>query len=117
MKLNENIKILRTKHGFTQEELGKRLSVSKQTVQRYESGEIPNIPYEKIEILSKIFGCSPAFLMGWEVEHNIQKSDNITLSDLEKDIIKKFRTLSDGERAMFLRSIGLEEKRNIEKMA
>ena len=54
--------------------------------------------------------------MGWDESVNAN-SDSFKLSDLEKDIIRKFRTLNDGERAMFLRSIGVEEKREMEKMA
>lgn len=32
MKLNENIRLLRTEKGMTLEEIGKKLSVSRQTV-------------------------------------------------------------------------------------
>lgn len=97
MKLNENIKRLRTELGFTQEEIGKRISVSKQTVQRYESGEIPNIPYGKIEILAKIFGCSCAYLMGWEDEENRIANKN-SQGAQEARIIKLYSQLTFGHK-------------------
>ncbi len=81
MKLNENLKYLRNEKKMTLEEVGKKISVSKQTIQRYESGQIPNVPYDKIVLLAKIFDVSPAYLMGWE--------DNLTSdnADLIPDIL------------------------------
>jgi len=97
MRLNENIKRLRTECGLTQEEVGKQISVSKQTVQRYESGEIPNVPYDKIEMLAKIFGCSRAYLMGWEDEKKRNPSDN-SQGTQEAKIIKMYSQLTFGHK-------------------
>lgn len=47
------IKENRKKLGLTQEELGKKLGVSKRTIINYEKGEI--IPDTKLDILSSIF--------------------------------------------------------------
>lgn len=93
MKLNENIKIMRIKKGMTLEELGKRISVSKQTVQRYESGQIPNIPYDKIELLAKVFGCSRSYLMGWEDNLNKENSDLIPDILSDDDLINHIKKL------------------------
>ncbi|MCD7724265.1 MAG: helix-turn-helix domain-containing protein [Clostridiales bacterium] len=99
MKLNENIKRLRKENGFTQEEIGNRISVSKQTVQRYESGEIPNVPYEKIELLAKIFGCSRASLMGWEDESEKEYfRREISIGAEEAKIIKTYSQLTHGHK-------------------
>lgn len=46
--------------GITLEEVGKLIGVSKQTVQRYETGEISNIPYGRLILLSKALHCSPS---------------------------------------------------------
>ncbi len=97
MKLNENIKRLRLEKGLTQEEVGKKLSVSKQTVQRYESGDIPNVPYDKIEILAKIFGCSRAYLMGWE-EEKTRSPDENSQGTQEAKIIKMYSQLTFGHK-------------------
>jgi Predicted transcriptional regulators len=97
LKLNENIKRLRTENGFTQEEIGKKLSVSKQTIQRYESGEIPNVPYDKIEILAKVFGCSRAYLMGWNEEKELKTNEN-SQGTQEGKIIKMYNQLTIGHK-------------------
>lgn len=83
MELNENIKKLRTEKGMTLEEVGKKISVSKQTIQRYESGKIPNIPYDKIVALAKLFNRTPAYLMGWE--DNLSKDSAALTVDILSD--------------------------------
>lgn len=90
--INENIKGLRKMLGLTQEEVGKRVGVSKQTIQRYESGEISNIPYDKIISLSKALSCSPACIMGWETYQSEKKTSQSAQEDAE--LIKKYHSLS-----------------------
>ena len=65
-EINRNIKRLRIEKGMTLQELAILVGTSKQTIQRYETGEISNIPYVKIVKLAEIFHVSPQFLMGWE---------------------------------------------------
>jgi Predicted transcriptional regulator len=64
--LNEHIKEMRLKRGFTLIQVAELLGVKEATIQRYESGEIKNIKHEYIAKLAEIFNCSPAYLMGWE---------------------------------------------------
>lgn len=66
MEIHENIKLLREKRGETLEEVAKAIGSSKQTIQRYETGEIKNIPYDKIVALAKHFRVKPGAIMGWE---------------------------------------------------
>ncbi|NMM62353.1 helix-turn-helix transcriptional regulator [Clostridium sp. P21] len=66
MNMNEKIKNRREELGFTLQEVGDYLGVSKATVQRYESGEIKNLKLESIEKLATILKVSPSYLMGWE---------------------------------------------------
>ena len=47
------------------EVLGEKLGVSRQTVFRYESGAIENIPREKIHRMAEIFGVSEPVLLGF----------------------------------------------------
>ena len=68
MNIGERIRKKRKKAGLTLEELSKKIGVSKQTVQRYESGEIKHIPSDKIELMAIEFGVSPGYIMGWEEE-------------------------------------------------
>lgn len=70
MPLRENIKRYRLTAHMTLDDVAKIIDVTKQTVQKYESGVITNIPSDKIEGMAKAFGCSPAELMGWENKSN-----------------------------------------------
>ena len=60
------IKDLRRKAGLSQEELAKKLNTTKQTIYKYENGIVTNIPSDKIEMMSHLFGVSPAVIMGWD---------------------------------------------------
>lgn len=74
MGLKENIKFFRQRCNLTLEEVSQKLEVSKPTLQRYESGVISNIPYDKVERLAEIFGITPSELMGWnKIEKRISK--------------------------------------------
>lgn len=98
MKVNENIRKMRLEHGLTLEELGKKLNTSKQTIARYENGTITNIPYDRLEMMAKIFNCSPGDLMGW-TETNIQ--NNQREQSIER-IIALVSKLTDSEKSSAL---------------
>ena len=66
MEIGDRINLLRTKNHMTLEELGNKIGVGKSTVRKWETGMIKNIGSDKIELLGKTFGVSPAWLMGWE---------------------------------------------------
>ena len=115
--INDRLKERRLVLGLTLLEVANFIGVKEATVQRYESGAIKNIKHETIAKLSEILKCSPAYIMGWEDSIVIPKENQFPLTDLEKNIIRIFRTLSPGERDMFLRSIGLEQMSSSIKMA
>lgn len=65
MKLADRIKYKRNQLGKTLEEVGQMVGVTKATIQRYENGNIQNIPSDKIELLASALNTTPAYLMGW----------------------------------------------------
>lgn len=77
MSLGYNIKCARKTAGLTQEDIAKEIGVSKQTVQKYESGIITTISSDKIEVIAKLLRTTPAKLMGWDDASNFP-SPNIT---------------------------------------
>jgi transcriptional regulator with XRE-family HTH domain len=105
MKLNkniiaENIKNLRDELSLSLEEVGKRIGVSKQTILRYETGEIKNIPYDKIVALARVFEVSPSYLMGFEdARIGFYESD---LLREEREIIKKLRKIDPEYKPMIM---------------
>jgi len=66
--IGDNIKNKRTELGLTLREVADRAGVSKQTIQRYETGTISNIPSDKVEKVATALNVTPAYLMGWEYE-------------------------------------------------
>lgn len=66
MNIGQKIKALREEQNLSQEELGKACGTTKQTIFKYESGIVTNIPMDRLcEIATKL-GVSPAWLMGWD---------------------------------------------------
>jgi len=51
---------------MTQEELGKICGTTKQTIFKYESGIVTNIPMDRLCDIANALHVSPAYLMGWE---------------------------------------------------
>ena len=109
MSVQDIIRKRRLELDLTLKDVAKALGVAEGTVSRYETGDIQNMGIDKIAKLAKVLHCSPGYLMGWEDSPNITYEQDFQLSNLEKNIIRKFRTLNNGERAMFLRTIGIED--------
>ena len=59
------LKEMRRARGLTLDALAELVGTSKQTIQRYETGKISNIPPDKVERLAAALGTTPAEIMGW----------------------------------------------------
>jgi transcriptional regulator with XRE-family HTH domain len=59
----ERIKELRKKKNLTQEQLARMLKTTKQTIYKYETNVVTNIPIEKVKRMSEIFGASVQYIM------------------------------------------------------
>lgn len=66
MNIGQRMKKRRAALDMTLEDVAKMIGVSRQTMSRYETGAIGNIPADKIEAVAKALRTTPAFLMGWE---------------------------------------------------
>jgi len=72
-QIGERIRLLRQKSGYTQNNLGKMLYVSGQSVSKWEKGEsFPSI--ENIDLLCKVFHISPNELLDYKEEKVITNS-------------------------------------------
>ena len=65
LNIGARIKQRRLENGLTQDELAENLNTTKQTIHKYETGIITNIPSSKIELLANALKTTPAYLMGW----------------------------------------------------
>lgn len=79
MNIGDKIKAKRLELGLTQEELANKMGTSKQTIHKYESGIVSNIPSQKIQKLSEILETTPDFLMGWDKIVKNQPAVHITV--------------------------------------
>lgn len=65
MRIGERIHKKRIEAGLTLQEVGNRIGASRQTVSRYETGVISDIPSDRIEALARALsttpGCGPLF--------------------------------------------------------
>lgn len=96
-KLCENLKSLRTRHNYSFKDLEKLMAaknckVTASTLQRYETGKIPNVPYDSIIALSEIYQVPPNALMGW--------ADLPILSPDEQTLLADFRKLNAAGRTI-----------------
>ena len=82
MTIGDRIKIQRDKANLSQTELAKKINVSKQTLYKYESNIITNIPSDKIEAIAHVLGVTPSYLMGWDDE-NASPEDSLDRYDIE----------------------------------
>jgi len=80
---NERIRNKRLEKGITLAQIADALGVTEATAQRYESGSIKSVPYEHMCAYGKIFGCSPAYLMGWDTETIETKYNTLSSSHSE----------------------------------
>ena len=77
-QLSTILKQRRKELGLTLAQIADAMNVTEATVQRWESGNIKNIRYDKIGKLAEVLKVSPALLMGWNDAGNPDLPDNIT---------------------------------------
>lgn len=94
MTISQNIKRRRQEVHMTLEEVAKIVGVSRQTIQRYESGIIASIPSDKIEKLAVALRTTPAYLMSGLLLQE-DSTPYGTPPDL-RDILKSGSILFDG---------------------
>ena len=76
--IGRRIKYARERANMTLEQLSVYVGVSRQTLSRYETGVIGNIPSDKIEDIATALHTTPAYLMGWETDtDNTELPDNV----------------------------------------
>ena len=95
----ERIKLARQNKQMTLEDVAKIVGVTRQTIQKYESGIIPNIPSDKIELLASALETTPAYLMGWEDKQK-EASPVIgeDLSPLDKKLMEILPKLNEDQK-------------------
>lgn len=65
-EIRARIKERREFLGLSYQNLAELTKMSKSTLQRYETGDIGNLPLDKLKILAAALECSPAYILGWD---------------------------------------------------
>lgn len=74
MTVGDRIRERREYLGISQTDLAKKIDVSKQTLYKYETNIITNIPSDKIEKIAVFLKVSPSYLMGWQENLELEKT-------------------------------------------
>lgn len=98
MTKGERIKAAREAAGLTQEQLGRLCHTTKQTIYKYESGIVTNIPIDRLVSIAQALSVSAEYIAGWE---------NDLLYSAAKDAVlsKEFNSLPEKDRIAALDSI------------
>lgn len=107
MDIGEKIKNLRISMRLTQEELATAAGTKKQTIHKYETGIISNIPASKIKLIADKLETTPAYLMGWENESNQKQPTEGELSDMHKLVMQKVEGMNEIQLKKFLQVLEL----------
>ena len=101
-EMSIKIKRLRLERGMTLEQVAIIVGVGKSTVRKWETGMISNMKRDKIALLAKALGTTPAYLMGWDEENDTQ---DIALTDAEQLLLELFRQVPEQQQQMVLQMI------------
>ena len=105
-----NLNRLLQQRGKSQREVAEAIGVSPQTFNTWCQGiALPRMG--KIQLLADYFGILKSQL----VDEQPNASDALLLSPVEREIILKYRVLSDDAKDMLLRSLGIEGKKESEE--
>lgn len=93
MNLGEKIRQLRIENNMTQSDLASKLHTTKQTIFKYESGLITNLPLNRISELAEALNVPAAYLAGWETD---LPEDTASITDELDPVTQELFDLVDG---------------------
>ena len=92
----QNLKLLREKHGVTQQRLAAAVGVSQQSINKYENHDVePDI--STLIAIADFFHTSVDYLIGHIFTYE-EPSESMTLNKTEAKMLWSYRNLSDKER-------------------
>lgn len=96
MTIGDRIKLRRHEIGMTQVQLAETVGESKQTIYKYETNKVTNIPIDKIQLIAQALHTSPSSLLGYEI---IEEPASVSADGWESEAIQLLRSLSEDELA------------------
>ncbi len=107
-RVGNNLTTARNNLGLSQSEAAKKIGISQGTYSGYETGT-RRIKLNMIKRIAEAYGVTVDWLIGTEEIIRSVPRPELTLSDMEYDLVVKFRELSDDEKKIVLRSVGISE--------
>lgn len=92
MLLAKVLKQRRAELGYTLLEIATKMEVSEATVQRWESGNIKTLRYDRIAKLAEILKVQPNEIMGWEDDYTYEQTNNSSPKTIFNIRLKELRT-------------------------
>ena len=89
MTIGKRIRAAREALNLTQEDVAKKVGVAIQTIYKYETEIVTNIPLNKLEKIADALQTTPAYLMGWS--DRPQNTNKPGEAELEEDVIMYHR--------------------------
>lgn len=112
MTKGDRIRMLRIDSGMSQEELARKLNISKQAVGKYEKNIVTNIPSDKIEAMAKVLNSTPEYIMGWELKDTLKKLAEEAVFDAQvakdedlRSMIKMYMALPEDKKKTVKRMV------------
>lgn len=100
LNLGERIKIAREAAGLTQSELGVRCGTTKQTIYKYETCKVTNIPFDRLEQIADAVNVSTSELLGW-TQNKTPANDTVDghseESSMDIEVLNLLRELSPAQ--------------------
>ena len=115
-----NIRERREELGLSQSALAEAINESRQTIYKYESGLVSNIPIVKLEAIAEVLQCSPTDLTGWEAKTSpVVKEDSLPyITTEEQSLLECWHKATDKERrsiAFILSEYGMPEPKSAQR--
>ena len=102
----QKIKTLRQEKRLTLEQVADVVGVGKSTVRKWETGMIANMKRDKIALLAKALGTTPAYLMGWtEDDEKKDSPSEPQLTEGEKMLLDLFNRVPEDKQQLVLQMI------------
>lgn len=80
MNLGNRIRKLRKEQQLTQQELARKIGVTKATISQYEKGSIKNVRKDRFIKLAKVLQTSPQYLLGLTSVASLSQKQNYSQS-------------------------------------
>lgn len=117
MTVGDRIRKQRELIGMSQIELAEKMSVSKQTLYKYEMNKITNIPSDKLEKAASALGVTPSYLMGWDESDRLSDSNAkldagliVNMDDEARKLLIEYKKMDETHKELLMKYVELLNK-------